>query len=325
MYSINELRSWVEKAITTMSLKDKPEELYAPVSYMMSIGGKRVRPVLSLLSYNLFSDRVDDKILLPAVGLEIFHGFTLVHDDIMDNAAIRRNRDTIHKKWNNNIAILSGDVMCILAYQYLCEAAPEQLGDILKIFGRTAAQVCEGQQFDMNYEQLPMIVEADYLQMIELKTAVLIAAAAQIGAVAGGASTIEANKMYTFGHHLGMAFQIQDDLLDTYGDTKTFGKAVGSDIVTNKKTYLLVTALRCADKQTRTELELWLNNKGNTPAEKIEGVRAIYDKLQVREKAEKAINKYFDQASAILESIAVNPERKQEITCFAQQLINRKL
>ncbi len=324
MYTIDELQAWVEKAIKAIPLDGKPEELYTPVSYMMSVGGKRIRPILSLLSYNMFNDKIGNGILLPAIGLEIFHGFTLVHDDIMDNAAKRRNSKTVHKKWNTNIAILSGDVMCIIAYKYLGEADPRYLREILQLFGHTAAQVCEGQQLDMNYESKPVTTEEDYLAMIALKTAVLIAASAKIGAIAGGASAADAEKMYDFGYHLGMAFQIQDDLLDAYGNADNFGKTIGNDIVTNKKTFLLTAAQRLATGKVRTELDLWLANKGVAAAEKMKGVLAIYDKLNVRLKAEEAINNYFDQAAKILTSLRIDPIRKEQITLFAQQLINRE-
>ncbi len=324
MYTISELQAWVEKAIKAIPLDGKPEELYSPVSYMMSIGGKRLRPLLSLLSYNMFNDKIGNEILLPALGLEIFHGFTLVHDDIMDNAAMRRKSKTVHNKWNTNIAILSGDVMCIMAYKYLGEAGAHHHREILQLFGRTAAQVCEGQQLDMNYESKPVITEEDYLAMIALKTAVLIAAAAKIGAIAGGAAATDAEKMYDFGYHLGMAFQIQDDLLDAYGNADNFGKTIGSDIVTNKKTFLLTTAQRLATGKVRTELDLWLANKGVAADEKIKGVLAIYDKLEVRRKAEDAINNYFNRAAKILAGVQVDTKRKEQITGFAQQLINRE-
>ncbi len=323
MYSVDELRSWVERSINTLPLTGKPRELYLPVSYMMSIGGKRIRPLLSLLSYNMFSERIDDRIVLPALGLEVFHGFTLLHDDIMDNAGIRRGQDTVWKKWNSNVAILSGDVMCIMAYQYLCEADPAYQPDVLKLFGRTAAQVCEGQQLDMNYEQLPFITIEDYLEMIALKTAVLLAASAQIGAIAAGASNSDAEKMYEFGYRLGMAFQLQDDLLDAYGKSAVFGKAIGNDMLTNKKTFLLVTALREAGEEDRRSLNAWLAAKDAVPEEKIRGMLDIYDRLGIRAKTEEAITLYFSQAADILRSLDIDPKRKEQLSNFAHELINR--
>jgi len=323
MYVIKDLQTWIERAISEIPLSEGPSGLYAPVAHIMSIGGKRLRPLLCLLSHNLFNEQITNQVLMPAIGLEIFHGFTLVHDDIMDNSPLRRGAATVHKKWNNNTAILSGDVMCILAYQYLCKSEPEKLPAVLQLFGRTAAQVCEGQQLDMNYESLPVITEDDYLTMIDLKTAVLIAASAQIGAIIGNASPKQAEQMYAFGHHLGMAFQIQDDLLDTYGESSSFGKTIGNDIVTNKKTYLLVTALRLAKGAVQQELNQYLNNKSIAPEEKIKNVKAIYDTLNIRRYAEEKINEYFTCANEILNSIDVEPQRKEQLYTFAEQLINR--
>jgi geranylgeranyl diphosphate synthase type II len=318
------LQHFIEKEIMALDLSKAPRELYDPVAYMMSIGGKRIRPLLCLLSYTLFNERVDKDILLPAVGLEIFHGFTLVHDDVMDQAPVRRGYDTVHRKWNANVAMLSGDVMCIMAYRYLCEAAPRYRDVILHLFGATAAQVCEGQQLDMNYEHRPCIGEEEYLQMIELKTAVLLAAAAKIGAIAGGATAHDTDSMYEFGRCLGMAFQVQDDLLDAYGDSGTFGKAIGGDIVTNKKTFLLVYALKKATGAQRRDLEYWLQHTGATPAEKISGVLSIYNELQVREQAETVIDSYFKQAEAQLCAVQLADARKEALRDFSCQLINRK-
>ncbi|MDR3181088.1 MAG: polyprenyl synthetase family protein [Prevotellaceae bacterium] len=323
---VRKLRALIEGEITSLNLSKAPRELYDPVAYMMSIGGKRIRPLLCLLSYTLFKSdtHIDKHILLPAVGLEIFHGFTLVHDDVMDQAPVRRGYDTVHKKWNINVAMLSGDVMCIMAYRYLCEAAPQHVGEILQLFGTTAAQVCEGQQFDMNYEHLACIEEKEYLQMIELKTAVLLAASAQIGAIAGGAAAQDVKRMYEFGRCLGMAFQIQDDLLDAYGDSNTFGKAIGGDIITNKKTFLLVHALKKAKGAQRDKLEYWLRHKEAAPEEKITNVLEIYGELNVHEQAGKAIDHYFGQAEKELAAVALADERKEELRNFAYHLINRK-
>jgi geranylgeranyl diphosphate synthase type II len=314
----------IEREIRALDLSGAPHELYAPVAYMMSMGGKRIRPLLCLLSWNLFCDEPPGReILRPAVGLEIFHGFTLVHDDVMDRAPLRRGFDTVHRRWNANIAMLSGDVMCIMAYRYLGEAAPRYLGDILRLFSTTAAQVCEGQQLDMNYERTARIDEPEYLQMIELKTAVLLAAAAQIGAVAGGAPAQDAQRMYAFGRSLGMAFQIQDDLLDVYGDAG-FGKVIAGDILTNKKTFLLVQALRQARGEQQRTLEYWLANNDAAPQEKIRRILEVYEALNVREQAGTAIDRYFEQAEKELAAVALADERKEELRNFARHLINRK-
>jgi len=323
MYTIKDIQNRIEQAISEIPLLKEPAGLYAPVAHIMSIGGKRLRPLLCLLAHNLFNDRISDSVLMPAIGLEIFHAFTLVHDDIMDKAPLRRGAPTVHNKWNDNTAILSGDVMCIFAYQYLSKAEPAILSDILKLFGETAAQVCEGQQLDMNYESLPLITEEDYLAMIDLKTAVLIAASAQIGAIIGGAAPEQAKKMYAFGHALGMAFQIQDDLLDAYGDSLCFGKTIGNDIVTNKKTYLLVTALRLAKGDIQQKLNRWLANKDFIPEEKINHIKAIYDDLNIRRQAEEKINLYFAQANEILAAVKIAPQRKEQLYAFAEQLITR--
>jgi geranylgeranyl diphosphate synthase type II len=324
MYAIRDLHDWVEKAIVSLPMPEEPQGLYAPVSYMMSVGGKRIRPLLCLLSYNLFNDHIKDTILFPAVGLEIFHGFTLVHDDIMDNAFVRRGQDTVYKKWNANTAILSGDVMCIMAYQYICQANPRYQAEMLKLFGMTAAQVCEGQQLDMDYERLAVIRLEEYLRMIELKTAVLFAAAAKIGALAGGADHYESDRLYTFGHRLGMAFQIQDDLLDSYGNADTFGKKIGGDIAMNKKTFLLVNALKQVQGEQKKELDYWLNTKGNSPEEKLNAVLNIYNQLNVREQAEAAINDYYDQAAKQLDTVNIPTERKEKLYKFSTRLINRE-
>jgi geranylgeranyl diphosphate synthase type II len=324
MDTVRTLQMQIEKEIAALDLSKAPQELYAPVSYMMSMGGKRIRPLLCLLSYNLFNGHIGKEILLPAVGIEIFHGFTLVHDDVMDRAPVRRGYDTVHRKWNASVAMLSGDVMCIMAYHYLCAAEPRYLGEVLQIFGTTAAQVCEGQQFDMNYEHLAHIEEEDYLQMIELKTAVLLAASAQIGAVSSGAAPPDVKRMYNFGRCLGMAFQIQDDLLDAYGDSHTFGKAIGGDILTNKKTFLLVCALKKAAGTQRERLEHWLGNNNAAPEDKIRNVLEIYDALDVRGQAGQAIDRYFGQAGEELSAVSIADERKEALRTFACQLINRE-
>jgi len=323
MYSITEIRDWVNNAIGALTIPKEPETLYAPVSYMMSIGGKRIRPILCMLSCNLFSDRIDNKILLPAVGLELFHTFTLIHDDIMDKAPTRRNQPTVHQKWNGNVAILSGDVMCIAAYQYLCQADPIHLADILRLFNRTAAQVCEGQQYDMNYESHAVITEEEYLQMIELKTAVLIACAAKMGAIAGNAKVHDVAKMYEFGRLLGMAFQIQDDLLDVYGDADIFGKAIGNDIACNKKTFLLQLAIQQATGDDKQNLGTLLSDKNITTEVKIKGVLDLYNRLQVRQQTEARISDYFTKALAQLDTVEVADERRNQLREFAAKLIDR--
>jgi geranylgeranyl diphosphate synthase type II len=324
MDSVSEIREWMDKAFTAFALPREPQGLYAPVAYMMAIGGKRIRPMLCLLGYHLFTGRVDNGALFPAIGIEIFHTFTLVHDDIMDRAPTRRNQPTVHHKWNTNTAILSGDVMCITAYQYLCRAHPQHQADILRLFNRTAAQVCEGQQWDMDYEQKTLVGEDEYLRMIELKTAVLMAAAAKIGALAGGADAQAADTLYELGRLLGLAFQIQDDVLDAYGEAGVFGKNIGNDIVNNKKTFLLVLALQQAEGGDREQLDALLTDTRLPPEQKINDVRAIYRRLQVRQQAEARIADYFNRALRLLESIPVKPEYKQPLYDFTLQFIGRE-
>jgi geranylgeranyl diphosphate synthase type II len=254
MFAIEELDRFVENGLAALNLRQEPEELYEPIEYMVSIGGKRLRPELCLLTYNLFSDKIEKHILYPALALEIFHGFTLIHDDIMDKAELRRGQQTVHRKWNDNIAILSGDVMSIKAYQLIANCPQEVLPQVLALFSKTAAQVCEGQQYDMNFENIPYITMNDYISMISLKTAVLIACSAKMGALIAGAEEKVAQALYDFAFSLGIAFQIQDDLFDTFGQGTVFGKKIGGDILNNKKTWLLVESFKVADNAQKDEL-----------------------------------------------------------------------
>ncbi|MDR3351104.1 MAG: polyprenyl synthetase family protein [Prevotellaceae bacterium] len=324
MYSISEVREWVDRVIRNLHVPGEPQELYGPVSYVMSMGGKRVRPMLCVLSCNLFSERIDNRVLFPAVGLELFHAFTLVHDDIMDNAVLRRNQATVHRKWDVNSAILSGDVMCIAAYRYICEVDPVYLPEVLRLFNETAAQVCEGQQLDMNYERHAVISEEEYLQMVERKTAVLLAAAAKIGAIAGGASSQHVAGMYEFGRLLGVAFQIQDDLLDVYGDADIFGKVIGHDIACNKKTFLLLLAMQQASGSDKRDLFSLLTGKGVSVEEKIRSMLDIYRRLQIRQQVEGHIAGYYERALALLDTVDVAPGRKEYMRQFAEKLVGRK-
>jgi geranylgeranyl diphosphate synthase type II len=275
------------------------------------------------MSANLFSDIVD-KAVKPAIALEIFHNFTLIHDDIMDNADVRRGKPTVHKKWNPNVAILSGDAAIIVAYKYVAQTDSTLLPEILKVFNATALEVCDGQQFDMEYEKLPVVTEDDYLKMIELKTSVLLAAAAKIGAILGGASLQDAERLYNFGRNLGLAFQLQDDLLDTYGDPKVFGKAIGGDIISNKKTFLMINALKLATQPSQVALQKILKNEAIAPEEKIASVKAIYDEVGVKEITEKKIDFYYKLALAEIAKISVREERKEAILSYAEKIMGRK-
>jgi geranylgeranyl diphosphate synthase type II len=300
-----------------------PPELYDPIKYTISNGGKRIRPVITLLASDLFSDNIE-KVIPAAIGIELFHNFTLVHDDLMDNAPVRRNNPTVHEKWNKNIAILSGDVMLVKAYQLMSQTESKAIGAILTLFNNTAVQVCEGQQLDMNYEKIFRITIPKYLNMIELKTAVLIATSFKIGALIGGAKEEDAQRLYNFGKYLGVAFQLQDDILDVYGDQKKFGKQKGGDIISNKKTYLLIKAMEMANRYTAEELNNWIYAPQFDPQQKVEAVTAIYDFLNVKELAKKEMEKQYTRAMDCLNEIPLEAEKKQELLSFIKSLISRE-
>ena len=315
----------VEEFLKKMFLdKRKPAALYEPIDYVMDAGGKRVRPLLALIACNLFCDEIE-KALMPAISLEIFHNFTLLHDDLMDNASLRRNRPTVHQRWNNNAAILSGDAMMILAYQYLSKASPENLTALLDTFSQTALEVCEGQQYDMDYEQRADVTIEEYLNMIRLKTAVLLAASLKIGAICGGADASNCEALYRFGIALGLSFQIQDDWLDLYSDPDVFGKAIGGDILSGKKTFLLITAFEKADEKTREDLCALLNDKKLSSIKKINGVKSIYDQFKVSDVTQQAVVKYYKQALSCLNEVDIpDKSRKAALEIFAEKLLKRE-
>jgi len=323
MYSQAELKELVDKAIVNLSLSAEADRLSAPVRYILSIGGKRVRPVLALMSCNLFRDKVDDAVI-PATGLEVFHNFTLVHDDIMDQAPLRRNFPTVHIKWNINQAILSGDVMAFVANECFLQTPPAHLHKVFKTYNKAAVDVCTGQQLDMDFEKATMVSHEEYLRMIELKTAVLIAASAKIGALIGEAGEKDADHLYEFGKYLGMAFQIQDDLLDVYGDTTVFGKISGGDIVSNKKTFLLVKALELATGKQLKKLKEQLKLKDPDPGQKIQTVMEIYDNLNIRSITEELANDYISKSIGHLDNTGADHERKSELSQLASSLVDRK-
>nr|MCR5710800.1 polyprenyl synthetase family protein [Bacteroidales bacterium] len=306
------------------NISREPANLYEPLDYMMSIGGKRIRPKMCLLTYNLFSDDMRGPIIFPAMALEVFHEFTLIHDDIMDRSDTRRGMPTVYRKWNENVAILSGDAMSILAYQYLAHAPEAVLPRVLDLFSATAMQVCEGQQYDMDFETAPFITMDDYLGMIGLKTAVLIACSAKMGALIGGATEPVCRALYDFGYQLGLAFQITDDYLDTFGDEKVFGKRIGGDIANNKKTWLLVECFRRADGARKQRLaELMRMGDGESLA-KFDGVRALYGELGVKEAAEEAIVALHRKAVEALAGACLAPDTTRVLLQFAQELIHRE-
>jgi len=322
MYTQPELKDLIERALVNLSIDGEAEKLTAPIRYFLSIGGKRLRPVITLLSCNIFSDTVDGAIL-PAVGVEVFHNFTLVHDDIMDNASLRRNLPTVHTKWGNNQAILSGDVMAFIANDCFLQTPPQVLSKVFSTFNRAAVQVCIGQQLDMDFEKIQMISHEEYLRMIELKTAVLLAASAKIGGLIGGAGERDCEHLYEFGRNLGLAFQIQDDLLDVYGDVNVFGKISGGDIVTNKKTILLVKALENATGSTLKKLQEVIALKEFDPAEKIGTVVGIYEQLNIKSNTEILAEEYISAAIENLEKVSTGKERKNELLQVAVSLSGR--
>jgi geranylgeranyl diphosphate synthase, type II len=322
MLSFTDCQTIIEERIKQLNIgHQKPAELYEPIAYILSLGGKRIRPVVTLMACNLFTDDVTPAVN-PALAIEVFHNFTLVHDDIMDNAALRRNNPTVHAKWNNNIAILSGDAMQVVAYQLLCESDPSLTIALLSIFNDTALQVCEGQQYDMNFATQPQVSLADYMQMIELKTSVLLAASMKIGALCGGATNADAQKLYEFGRNLGLAFQIQDDYLDVYADQDIFGKTVGGDIVENKKTFLLIKALELATGQHAIDLKKSVDVIN--PAERIELIRNIYNELGVPSLAKEKIEEFSNKAFHYLSTLQLPNSRKNNLLDMAQELMNRE-
>lgn len=322
MYTLKELQSIVEKELSAQQFVEQPEGLYLPIEYALGIGGKRIRPTLCLAGCYLYNDDIKAAIK-PALGLEIFHNFTLLHDDVMDNADVRRNQPTVHIKWDPNTAILSGDAMLIKAYQYVADLNTDFLPSVLTLFNQTALEVCEGQQYDMEFETRQDVSVDEYMKMIRLKTAVLLAGSLKTGAIIGGASEEQANYLYKFGENIGLGFQLQDDFLDVYGDIETFGKAIGGDIVNNKKTFLLINALQLASGDLRKQLDAWLSAENFDADEKIEAVRAIYNKVGVADLAREKMHDYFNQAMQALSKVNGKEEIKEDLRQFALKLIER--
>jgi len=322
MYSQADLKILVDKAIINISYNYEAERLIDPVKYVYSIGGKRLRPVLALLACNLFNDKIDEAVM-PATGLEVFHNFTLVHDDIIDQALVRRNFPTVHNKWNINQAILSGDVMAFIANDCFLQGPPRCMLKVFREFNKAAIEVCTGQQLDIDYEKALIVSQKEYLRMIELKTAVLLAASVKIGAIIGGAEEKDTEYMYEFGRNLGLAFQIQDDLLDIYGDIKLFGKIPGGDIISNKKTYLSVKAFELSTGDQFKRLQQLFSDKESDPEVKVRFVMEIYDKLNIKTLTEDLANEYIEKAFSMLEKVDVSKERKKELVLVAGSLIGR--
>ena len=322
MYTQADLKKLVNKAILNLSYNEEAEKLNDPVKYILSIGGKRLRPVLALMACNLFNDKIDEAVI-PAMGLDVFHNFTLVHDDIMDQAPLRRNLPTVHSKWNVNQAVLSGDVMAFIANECFLQTPPQYLLKVFKVFNKAAIEVCVGQQLDIDYEKATIVSHEEYLRMIELKTAVLLAASAKIGAIIGGADDKDSDLLYEFGRNLGLAFQIQDDLLDIYGDVKVFGKIVGGDIISNKKTFMLVKALEIASIEQAKQLHEQFALKEFDPEIKVKKVVDLYDQLNIKNISERLATDYINTAFSLLEKIGVINERKAELVNIGNSLIGR--
>lgn len=313
----------IEKEIAKQKFGKEPETLYEPIQYLMNLGGKRLRPMLTLLAYSLYKN--DYRRILPyATAVEAFHNFTLMHDDIMDNAPLRRGNQTVHEKWNTNTAILSGDVMLVKVYALFEKLDSTTLKNVLTSFNKCAAEVCEGQQWDMDFETTSKVTEAQYLNMIKLKTAVLLGFSLELGAILAGAPEADRKALRAFGTNIGIGFQLKDDLLDAFADPKKFGKQVGGDIIANKKTFLLIKALEKATRKTKQELDGWLSAKKFNKKEKVEAVKTIYDKLDIPALTEKKINQFFGKGFKNLEYLQVPQTKKQVLHDYALALIERQ-
>ena len=323
MYTADEILNKVNDFIANLSYERKPESLYAPVKYVLSMGGKRIRPTLMLLAYNMFKDD-PERILMQAVGLETYHNYTLLHDDLMDHADLRRGHETVHKRWNDNQAVLSGDTMLVLAYERMAQGLTDKLGEVLSLFTQTALEIGEGQQYDIDFETRNDVSEEEYIEMIRLKTSVLLACALKIGAILGGASQTDADNLYKFGEQIGLAFQLQDDYLDVYGDPKVFGKAVGGDIASNKKTYMLINAFNCADDRQRKELQRLIGTEAFDRDEKVAAVTALYNEIGIDKMAKDKMDFFFEQSKRYLDAVSISEERKLELRAYAERMMKRK-
>ncbi len=322
MKTSDEILKLVNDFLGALPYERKPKSLYDPVEYVLSMGGKRIRPVLMLMGYNLWRED-PASILMPAVGLETYHNYTLLHDDLMDNADMRRGHETVHRRWDANKAILSGDSMLVLAYQRMQQVPQEKLPAVLKLFTETALEIGEGQEYDMTFETRNDVTEEEYIEMIRLKTSVLLACALKIGALLADAPQTDADRLYRFGEQVGLAFQLQDDLLDVYGDPAVFGKAIGGDITSNKKTYMLINAVNRANDKQRSELMRWITAKTFNREVKVAAVTRLYDEIGIRQLCEEKINYYFEEASRTLAEVQVADERKEALQAYMDELLHR--
>lgn len=321
--NFEKLLAALKQEISNQKYGENPPELYEPIRYIMAIGGKRLRPMLTLIGASLYAANWQ-KALKPAMAVEVFHNFTLLHDDIMDKAPTRRGQPTVHKKWNDNVAILSGDVMLVKAYELLFEIEPEKLKAVLEGFSKTAAEVCEGQQLDMNFETLDNVTLDDYLNMIRLKTSVLLGFSLKLGAMLGGSTETDSEKMYQIGLNAGMGFQLMDDILDVYGDPEKFGKQVGGDIISNKKTYLLILAKNQAKPVIQEKLNYWLSATDFNISEKVSEVTNIYNLLNIKSQVEALMENYFQKCFVEIESLSLPAEKKEILAAFFKELTDRE-
>ena len=320
--SSDEILQLVNDCLDHLPYDRKPASLYDPVKYVLSLGGKRIRPVLMLLGYNLWREHPED-ILMPACGVETYHNYTLLHDDLMDNADMRRGHQTVHRRWDANKAILSGDSMLVLAYQRVAQVPDSKLRQVLDLFTVTALEIGEGQEYDMSFETRNDVTEDEYIEMIRLKTSVLLACALKMGAILADAPQEDKERLYRLGEQVGLAFQLQDDLLDVYGDPKVFGKAIGGDITSNKKTYMLINAYNRANDSQRAELSRWILAKDFDRAEKVAAVTRLYDEIGIRQLCEEKINYYFELARQTLREVNVPDDCKQCLSAYMDELLHR--
>lgn len=313
----------INEYIKNLPLEKEPRGLYEPIRYILSLGGKRIRPVLMMMAYELWCDD-SEKILPLAVALETFHNFTLLHDDVMDHADVRRGMPTVHKKWDENTAILSGDNMLVLAFRWMQQCPADKMPAVLKVFTDTAIEIDEGQQYDVDFESRDDVREEEYIEMIRLKTSVLLACAVKIGAIMAGAPEEDVENLYKFGEAIGLSFQLQDDYLDVYGDPKVFGKAIGGDITSNKKTYMLINAFYKAEGADKEELTRWITAKEFDREEKVKAVTAIYNKLGIDRMAKAKMEQYYTEAVAYLEKVNVSDDKKKALKQYADMMMKRE-
>ena len=304
-------------------MKKEPRGLYEPIEYVLSLGGKRIRPMLMMMAYELWKDD-SEKILPQAVALETFHNFTLLHDDVMDHADVRRGKPTVHKKWDENTAILSGDNMLVLAFKWMQQCPADKMPAVLETFADSAIEIDEGQQLDVDFEERSDVREEEYIEMIRLKTSVLLACALKIGAILAGAPEKDVENLYKFGEAIGLSFQLQDDYLDVYGNPEVFGKAIGGDITSNKKTYMLINAFNKAEGEDRKELERWINARSFDREEKVKAVTAIYNKLGIDKMAKAKMEQYYNDAIAFLDKVDVNEDKKRTLRDYADMMMKRE-